>query len=340
MDYSQSYTATWRIFRVNRNTWADREQLQDVDSVSITRTANGSLLESGSLTVTGEFEPDYYRIVMTAEQNGDVERIDVGTLFFDTNGGTIDYGTTVYSVDGYSVLYPASVTSITNGEYAPSGVNGAQYVADLLESAINAPVVVEGAFALNEHIVHELGSSVLEAAWSVLDAGGFIMQIDGYGRVHIKAKPTQPSLVLNSSNMGLLTNGINYTNDMSDIPNRYIVIDDNLVVVAENNDPDSVVSTVSRGFRVDVVDTSPTPVNGETYSAYARNMLKQSSIMKDERKYTREFAPDVNVYDIVHATISGLDGDLRVTSQSLDCGNGITVSETAVREVQLWNTEL
>ena len=134
MDWSQSYSTSWRIFRVNRETWADAEQITNADKVDITRTADGELLESGSMEVTGQFAADYYRIVMTAEQGGDVERVDVATLLFNVNSGKVDKGVITQTADGYSVLYPASKTVVLMGEYAPAGVDGARYAGDLLRS--------------------------------------------------------------------------------------------------------------------------------------------------------------------------------------------------------------
>lgn len=336
MDWTKSYTSIWRVFRVNRKTWADGELLKNVDSASVSRTADGKVLESGSMEVSGAIDTDYYRIVMTAEQGGELERVDIATLLFEVKGGEIDFGRTAHSVDGFSVLHPADTTAVTLGEYAPAGVDGAQYAKELLESAINAPIEVEGGFTLNNHVVHELGSSIIDAVWAVLDAGGYIMQIDGRGVVHIRPKPTEPSLYITNNNIGLLNNGINFTSDMSDIPNRYIVIDDSNVVIAENHDPESIVSTVSRGYFVDMVDTSPTPVNGKTLQEYANDRLKELSILREERSYVREYAPDVYLYSLVRASINGLEGDLRVTSQSVDCGNGITVNEKASKETALW----
>lgn len=336
MDWTKSYTSTWRVYRVNRKTWADGEALKKVDSASVSRTADGSVLESGSLEVSGEFSTDYYRIVMVAQQGWEFRRVDVATLLFEIKGGTIDFGRTVTSIDGYSVLRPAETTAVTIGGYAPAGVDGVQYAKQLLESAINAPVETEGSFTLNDHIVHELGSSIIEAVWAVLNAGGYIMQIDGRGVVHIRPKPTEPSLKITNANIGMLTNGIDFESDMSEIPNRYIVISDDAVVIAENNDPASVVSTVNRGYFVDMVDTSPTPINGKTLNEYAEDRLKELSILKDERTYTREYAPDVYLYSLVRASIDGLQGDMRVTSQTVNCGNGITVNEKASREIVLW----
>lgn len=336
MDWSKSYTAEWRAFRVNRDTWADAEMMTSIESVNAMRTAGGRMLESGSIELTGKFESDYYRIVMTATQGADVERVNVCTLLFEVDGGTVDYGTTVTKVNGSSVLYPASVTAVTTGEYAPKGADGAIYARDLLQNAINAPVEVEGSFILDDHIVHELGSSVIDAVWAVLDAGGYIIQIDGRGVVHIRPKPTEPALVIDSTSIGLLSNGIDFDNDASEIPNRYIVIDDGVITTAVNNDENSSVSFTNRGYYVDLVDTSPTPTNGQTMMEYASDKLHQASILKYTRSYMREYAPDVYPYSIIRASIDGLFGDYRVESQSISCGNGITVNEKSSMETYLW----
>lgn len=336
MNWNRSYKSTWRVYRVNRKTWADAEKINKVDSASVSKTADGNLLESGNLEITGDFTNDYYRIVMTAEQSGFVERVDVATLYFESDGGKIDYGRAAHNINGYSVLYPASTTAITLGEYAPAGADGAQYAAELLRGCINAPVEVEGGFTLNEHIVHKPGTWVIDAVWAVLNAGGYVIQIDGRGVVHIRPKPTEPTLHINNSTIGMLVNGIEFSMDMSGIPNRYIVITDDVIVVATNDDPESVISTVNRGYYVDAVDTSPTPVNGQTMAEYAHDKLKELSVLKDERIYVREYAPDVYLYSLVRASIDGLQGDLRVTSQSITCKNGISVSEKAAREIALW----
>lgn len=336
MNWLQSYTSTWRVFRVNRRTWADAESVSGIISVDIVKTADGDLIESGSMSVTGDFQPDYYRIVMNAEQGGDEERVDVATLLFDKNGGEYNYGVNTEDIDGYSVLYPASVTMITDGEYAPKGVNGAEYAKELLQNCINAPVEVEGAFILNDHVVHEIGTPVIDAVWNVLNAGGFVIQIDGRGVVYIRPKPVNPSLIIDNSQRGMLMNGISYTADMADIPNRYIVIDGANITIAQNTDQRSEVSINTRGYTVDKVDTSPTPINGETYGEYANRKLIESSILKEERQYKREYAPDVYPYSVIKATVDGLEGNLIVQSQSISCDNGITVSEKVTRETQLY----
>jgi len=336
MEWDKSYSATWRVYKVNPRTWADGDRLEKVDSVSLSRTADGKMLESGSLSLTGDFEEGYYRIAMTTEQGNLVERVDIATLLFQETGGKYNHRTDYRSIDGGSVLFPASTTAVVIGEYAPSGVDGARYAGDLLQSAINAPVEVEGSFVLNNHIVHELGSYVIDAVWAVLDAGGFVIQIDGRGVVHIKPKPTDPALVIDSSMVRMMQNEINYTANSSEIPNRYMVIDGTHITIASNESETSPVSVPNRGFCVDFVDASPTPINGETYGEYANRKLKELSVLKEGRSYVREYVDGVYVYDIVRASIDGMQGDFRIHSQSVNCGNGVTISEKANKETSVW----
>ena len=336
MDWSQSYSAEWRVFKVNRKTWADGEMVRNVDSADVSRTADGSLLESGSFEVTGDFSNDYYRIVMIARQGGEIERVEVATLLFDVVGGDYNYGRTVHSVDGYSVLYPANTTAVKIGAFAMAGTDGAKYAGDLLASAINAPVSVDCSFILGENIVHELGETVLNAAWDVLEAGRCIIQIDGHGTVHIVKRPSASSLVLNSARKRLMSNGIKFESESSEIPNRYIVVDGNTITKVVNNDPDSPVSRSSRGYYVDIIDTSPTPVNSETMEEYAERKLREMSVIKETREYSREYAPDVYPYSIIRASIDGMQGSYRVNSQTIKCEYGITVNEKAYREISLW----
>ena len=70
------YTAHWRFFRVNRETWADAEEYNGLESAQIIYT-NKDLMQTGNLTVTTpagvDFEDGYYRLSMAA----DGQRVDV-----------------------------------------------------------------------------------------------------------------------------------------------------------------------------------------------------------------------------------------------------------------------
>lgn len=338
MDWSKSYTARWHIYRVNTNTWADSTAIGNVDSVQVTKTADGALLESGSMEVSDDFINGYYRVVMVAEQDSDVERVEVATLLFECHAGRYDYGSSTRTAEGRSVLYPASTKKLLAGSYAPAGIDGARYAQELLQDAISAPVVVSGSFTLNENVVHDFSSSVLDAAWAVLSYGGFIMQIDGHGQVNIRKMPTGTSLSLDNANLRLLEPGIDFEDDMTDIPNRFTAINGDESVTITNNLAGSVVSTRSRGYVSDYVEDNAVPCDGETLDSYARRRLEELSLLSDSRTYKREWVSGVYPYSLVNASLPnyGLDGKMRVISQSLECSHGIEITEKATREVALW----
>lgn len=344
IDWRMGYSSTWRVFRVGTDTWADSTELRGVSSVSIERTCDedAPILERGSMSVdmdpSEQFEEGYYRVVMTATQNGISERVEVATMLCSSTSFETNRNVAAHDIECRSVLYPASVTLADVGGYAPKGVDAVQYVASMLEGCINAPVETEGSFTLDDHYVFDEGSYVLQAVWKLLDAGSYVIQITGGGIVRIVPKPTEPSLMLDHANARLLHNGVSGTLDYSEIHNRYYASDNGVVAVAVNDDPTSITSTVRRGWTSDEYDSSPTRVNGETLQAYAERKLEEQSLVTDDRTYVREFSPDVLPYSVVHGSmeLAGLSGDMRVVSQSLECGRGITVTENARREVYTW----
>ena len=219
-------------------------------------------------------------------------------------------------------------------------MDGAAWAAEVLRGSVNAPVsLAEGAgFTLDHHVVLDPGTSALEAAWLVLRAGGHVIRIDGRGRVTVAPRPTEPSLALDRAGARLLHPGVRRDLDLSGVPNRYVAVDGSEVAEAVNDDLASRTSTVSRGWRSDIVATSPVRVDGETLAAYAARRLEEESTVPDSREYSREFWPGVAPFDVVLGSVAsvGLDGRMRVERQSLSCGTGIVVEECASREVSAW----
>lgn len=342
INWHESYSTVWRLTEVDLNTWADGETVAGVENAKLTRTADGALLEAGSIEVTGrDFSPGYYRLSCTAINNsGASERVDLCTMLFSGNEKKYDYGTALQSINGRSVLYPASVKLLINGEYAPANVDGARFVADMLGECLACPIEVEASFTLNNNVVFEFGSSVLQAAWMVLDAGNCVIQIDGSGTVHIRNMPTLPVLELSAANARLIMNGVKGEYDIAEVPNQYVAVDEFSTAIAVNENPDSPTSIPARGYVQMYLDDSPTPVDGETLERYALRRLEEESTVRDSRTYFREYWPGVLPYDVVSGSLSsvGLTGNMRVITQSLTCTGGILVNEKAAKEVMLWQS--
>jgi len=338
VDYSQGYTARWRLQKLDVSTWVPMEDVPNVISFSLDKdgTDTAPLLETGSVEIDvsrgGAFYPGWYRMSMVVEQSGALDVVPIATLWFEATKGTVTGYNDKDSADGRSVLYPASVAILDTDKYAPKGVDGAAWCANFLRKHTPAPVNVEGSFTLEDYYVFQEETKVLEAVWTLLDAGGFCIQIDGDGTINIRPKPTEPALVLSRNTSAILSASYDYTQDSSNTPNVYVAIDGDSRARAENNDPYSQTSTVSRGFEVVTVDTSPVRVNGETLQSYAeRRLYEERTMVERVLVYTREYWPDVAPFSIVR-WFSGGDypQDLTVKSQTLSFTNGIQVKETAV----------
>ena len=343
IDWTRGYSvAAWRLFSVNRQTWADDAEVGGLVSASVNADSTDELVQRATLSVDVDvgrtLAPGYYRLAMTAEQGGETERVDVATVLCEAVGDAIDRGVSTLDVTGLSILYPASVQTLAAGSYVPMGVDGPSYVADMLRATINAPVEVIGSFTVDRHVVFSEQTSVLTAVRTVLDAGGFALTIDGRGTVTIAPKATTVALVLDNASARLLHPSISRRLDYSGVPNVYKVTYNGESAQATNDDGDSLTSTVTRGWVSKVEDTDPILVGGETLQSYADRMLEEKSTVSNTRTYTREWWPNVMVGSLVHGTIAsvGIDGIFRVDSQQLACGKGITVQEQSSREVRTW----
>lgn len=338
MDWNRGYTATFELVKVNPRTWADSDRVGGLLSATVTRDSDGDcpLLESGTFEVDGDFSHGWHRLNMRTEQDGATELWPIATLLLESGEETRDRGVTTRKVDGRSVLQPAADRVVTVGTYAPQGADGALYAAQLLSDCIPAPVLVDGGFTLDSNYVFEPGTSHLQCAWALLGAAGWCMRIAGDGTVLVSAKPDAPSMLLDRANSASVEPGATVTVDWSGVPNRYYAVEDGQFAEAVNDDPASEASTVSRGRYVDVYDSSPTRVDGETLASYAQRKLVEASTLLCKVGYTREYRPDVVPFDVVRSSIDelGAVGDLRVISQTLTCGTGLTVEETSGWEVR------
>ena len=320
---------TWRVRKIDAGTWLPAHEVGGVDGVSISRKVgkDAKMLESAMMDVTGTLGEGYYRVELLDDV---ASLVDVATMLFAPDGFEWNHRKWSGSMSGRSVLAPASERRLSPGAYAPKGVDGAQWCVDMLSGVIDAPVTREGSFSLAQHVVFDLGDSHLDAVWAVLDAAGWCMQISGDGTVTVREMPSEPSLVIDSSDAAILMPNLSRSMPIEDVPNVLRVYDGATEHVAENDDPASPTSIPARGRRIEKVEEDPTLREGETYGQYARRRLAELGDICEEMDIEREHVDGIVPYDVIRANLPepGVVGDYRVMSQTVRCGNGITVGET------------
>ena len=339
-NWLDGYSSEWQVREVNEATWDDGDAIHGIRSISVQRdcTDEVPLLETGSMEIDdpADFGWKWVRIYLVTEQDG-VEKHPISTMLFESSSSHTEKGSRTVTVSGRSVLQPAADRILERGSFAAAGEDGAAHAGRLISECTPAPVNVEGSFSLSNDLVFDLGATHLEAAWQLLDAADWCIQIDGDGTVNIRKKPDSPDLELSRTSAGLLMPGLDDEYSIIDIPNRFYVFDDDDSAVAENTNPDSDAGFPKRGRWVEAFEDSPTLVDGESLEAYAQRRLSEESKVTRTYSYTREFWPGVFPYSMVRATLerNGLSGDLRVLRQDIKCGHGITVSEESGMEIQL-----
>ena len=333
IDYGSGYSSSWRMMRVDRDTWAATDEVPGLVSASIERDAYSYLMESGNATFDSEIGNGEFwgRLEMLAEQGGEIERHPIATLLFSPGDSTSTIGGKTTEFSGRSVLAPAEDKKLLAGTYAPLGSDGAAYAASMIAACTAAPVLTEGSFTLSQNYVFAEGTTYLDAAWTIVDGAGWRIAISGDGTVTIGPKPDTPSLVLDSAHASLLGVEVGVNGSLEDVPNRYIAVDGERQAVAVDDSRDNPASTYNRGRYVDIYDSSPQMVDGESLEAYARRKLAEANESLESRSYTREWWPNVICNDLVVGSISTVDlnCNMRVISQSVKIGKGVTISEKA-----------
>lgn len=343
MDWSSNYTTSWQVVRIDPDTWTETQDvLENVTAVSVKKDGSGSApkIEASSMTVVSEngeaFEHGWYRILMYTNQDGSRERWPIATCLYESDDGEDSKGVTVWNVEGYSVLQPCEDMKVSVGTFVPKGANVISYVERLLRESTPAPVKASGEFALEDYLVFDEGTSYLECIWMLLDAGNFVIQIEGDGTIDVLEAPSDPKLDLDEDLKNGVRGAVSHKLDISSIPNRYTAIEGDESVTVINDQENSAMSVSARGRYIDVIDTSPSRMNGESLETYAERKLKKASTVYRNYTYDRDYHPDIRPYDLIRGTIVDptMRESLRVMSQSLTLNRGAYLSETAGVKVE------
>ena len=335
MIWSDGFTASYYITLVDPKTWRDNGR-HEITGGAVTRSADG-LMQSADIDMTempssGEA---WVRIWLDASQEG-VEHVPLFTGLTSAPARDINGRRESYQVECYSVLKPADDVLTDRGYYVAAEVPAAQAAARLL-SVGPAPVEVEAVSnppRLKESVIAENGETNLTLARKILDAIGWRIRVDGTGRIHIEQEPDETAAVFDTAANDVIELSLTDEYDWYSCPNVFRAVSGDLTTVARDDDPASVLSTVSRGREIWAEETSVQLGANESLAAYAIRRLRELQSPARTVSYSRRFDPHVGVGDLIrinHPEI-GIDGLFRVRAQDLSLSYGCRTSETASEE--------
>lgn len=335
MIWSSGFTATYYVKIIDPKSWREISRLE-ITGGSIDRST-AELLESADISTTElpEGGEAWVRIWLDAKQGG-VIHVPLFTGLTSAPSRGIDGARESFQIECYSVLKPIDDILTERGYYIPAEVAAPQAAARLLRTGI-APVEVESSVAmpcLTEAVIAEDGETNLTLAEKVLNAVNWRIRIDGYGTIHVEPKTENAITMFDVNDNDVIELQVTDENDWYSCPNVLRAISGDLTAVARDDNPESPLSTVSRGREIWVEESSVNLSKNESLAGYAYRRLKELQSPARTVSYSRRFDPDVRVGDLIrinHPEI-GIDGVFRVSSQSLELSFGCRTTEEAVLE--------
>ena len=332
MIWSKGYSSSYYMTIVDSSTWRDLSRV-DITNGSIDRVSTG-LLNSGSVTVTewnrGE---TYVRVYLDTRQGDSSEHIPLITGLTSVPEKQMNGVVKSYNVQIYSVLKPLEDILLPRGWYAPAGSDGAKVISELMK-VTPAPVEVTGeAPRLSEAIIAEENETYLSMTEKILLAINWRIRLKGDGTIELTDKASSVSINFDPVNADYIEPDVSIERDWFNCPNVFRATSGNLSGIARDDDPDSPLSTVSRGREIWRNETASDFNTGETIAEYASRRLKEEQQFATTARYARRFVPDIYPSDIVYLMYpeQALQGAYVIDNQSVALGYAARTTEEVVK---------
>ena len=332
MIWSKGYSSSYYMTIVDPSTWRDLSRV-DITNGSIDRVSTG-LLNSGSVTVTewdrGE---TYVRVYLDTRQGDSSEHIPLITGLTSVPEKQMNGVVKSYNVQIYSVLKPLEDILLPRGWYAPAGSDGAKVISELMK-VTPAPVEVTGeAPRLSEAIIAEENETYLSMTEKILLAINWRVRLKGDGTIELTDKASSVSINFDPVNADYIEPDVSIERDWFNCPNVFRATSGNLSGIARDDDPDSPLSTVSRGREIWRNETASDFNTGETIAEYASRRLKEEQQFATTARYARRFVPDIYPSDIVYLMYpeQALQGAYVIDNQSVALGYAARTTEEVVK---------
>lgn len=337
MDFSKGYTASFYGVYIDPITRSERDRFEII-SGSINRQEY-DLRHSASLVLKdyAGLNDQWIRIYMVARQGSDSERVALFTGLASTPSISYQNGLVTTTVQCYSVLKSVADIILPIGWYAAAGANSGERLQYLLQNVPFPVYIDEDPPNLEYPLIAEYEETNLSMIDAIVDAmvtdnTAWRLQIEGDGSIYISKYTSNPVSVFSSNNPVIETN-FTIDRDWFDCPNVFRAGYDTYTAIARDDDPESELSTVSRGREIWMAEESANVMDGESIGAYAERRLREEQSRSEKISYNRRFLPEVNQGDFVRLAYPEINGDYYVESQSINLGVNATVSEVIYKEV-------
>ena len=350
VDWTSSMQQTFEYYIVDPGTWKDKKKIDTVINSKISRDLEAETLGSASITTTESLGECYIRIYLITIQNGIREKHPLGTFLVQSPSYTFDGKIKTVTIDAYTPLLELKEKNPPIGYSIYENENILERACLILRDQMRAPyVTTNNDINLTSNFVANLDDTWMTFLIDLLANAKMRLELDELGRVLFapeqELSALQPIWTFDSGNSSILYPSFNIDHDLYGIPNVVEVIYSNgketISSIAINDDPNSLVSTVTRGRIINKRITDPAVVGNpskEELDLYAKKTLKALSSIEYIISFTHGYCP-VRIGDCVRLNYetAGLKNiKAKIISQSISCVPGCPVASKAVFTSNLW----
>lgn len=350
IDWTKSMQQTFEYFKVDPNTWTDKELITNVTACTIERDASSDTLGSATIDVIDSIGEAYIRAYLVAIQNERTYKFPLGTFLTQTPSSSYNGKVKTVTMDAYTPLLELKETLPPLGYSVEKNKNIMNVAFDLTSENLRAPVVkTESDKKLYYDFIANTDDTWITFLKDLIANAEHEFMLDEMGRVLFAPKQDQAALqavwTYDDGNSSILLPEITTDHDIYGIPNVVEVVysngEDKFYSRVSNIDPNSPLSIENRGREILYRDTNPNILGNATQKQvdkYAEQLLKELSSVEYTVSYTHGYCP-VRVGDCVRLNYSkaGItDIKAKVVSQSISCVPGCPVTEKAVFTTKLW----
>lgn len=349
-DWLESMQRTYEYYVVDPGTWKDIRKITNVKSCAISRDEEADTRGSATIDVTESLGECYIRVYMVTIQNGVTEKHPLGTFLVQTPSSSYNGRVKSVTMDAYTPLMELKENQPPLGYSILKGENIMDYSYNLARENARAPVVKTNCSdKLFNDFVATPQDTWLSYISDLATNAKYKLDLDELGRILFAPKQDiaslQPVWTYTDDNCSILYPEVTMNHDLYGIPNVVEVIyssaTDHYYARVVNDDPNSPISTVSRGreivYRVSDPDLIGDPTEDQIHE-YAEQLLRDLSSIEYRIAYTHGYCP-VRVGDCVRFDykLAGLTNiKAKVTSQNIKCTPDCSVTETATFTTKLW----
>lgn len=351
IDWTKPMQQTYEFYTVDPGTWKDIKPLNCVKSCTINRDSEAETLGSATFQLTETITESYVRVYLIAVQNGEKERIPLGTFLAQTPSSDFDGKVLNASVDAYTPLIELKEKQPPIGYFVNLKEDTLTQAGSLTADHARAPVVTvsNDTSKSKGNFVADTDDTWLTYISDLLSNEKYIFDLDETGRILFKPKQELKTLqhvwTYTDDNSSILQPELTIDQDIYGIPNVVEVIYSTGTKTyysrATNEDKNSIVSIPNRGREIVHRVTDPNLVGAssqEEVDEYARQVLSDLSSIEATVSYTHGYCPvrlgDCVRLDYTRAKMRNIKA--KVISQSIECKPGCQVKEKAVFITKLW----